>query len=107
MKYFGIKSPEDGRIWWIAEDSHRSWCQFFQHMPSRSPLGEAIKAYEAIGYRCVELMVKELDSIEPDELECRALLKEASDATWSIDGVPCYWTMSPSWRERAAKLIGK
>lgn len=71
MKYFGIKCPKDGRIWWIAEDSSRAWLQFFQHMPSRSPTGEAIKAYEAIGYRCVEVTVKELhepDSSDSDEL---------------------------------------
>lgn len=64
MRYFGIKCPDPtgenlGRIWWIAEDSSRAWIAFFQHMPNRAPLAEAIEAYEAIGYRCVELEVAE------------------------------------------------
>ena len=66
VKYFGIKKP-DGMIWWIAEDEHRSWMSFFTYPsangmmnPHRLPLAEAIAAYQAIGYRCVELVVSEL-----------------------------------------------
>jgi hypothetical protein len=60
MRYFGIKKPgDDGYIWWIGEDQHRAWVAFFQQMPNRAPMDEAIRAYEAIGYRCVELDVRE------------------------------------------------
>ena len=64
MRYFGIKRPDLsgenlGTIWWIAEDKSRAWISFFQNMPNRAPMAEAIQAYEAIGYRCVELEVRE------------------------------------------------
>lgn len=64
MRYFGIKCPDStgenlGCIWWIAEDYYQAWMAFFQHMPSRALMAEAIQAYEAIGYRCVELEVHE------------------------------------------------
>ena len=65
MKYFGIKTP-DGVIWWIADSRHNAWLAFFTYpskqrelKPHRAPLGEAIRAYEAIGYLCVELEVTE------------------------------------------------
>ena len=72
MQYFGIKKP-DGVIWWIAESQHASWMSFFQY-PSdkntlnahRLPLAEAIEAYTAIGYRCVELKVQEVNCAEID-----------------------------------------
>lgn len=64
-QYFGIKTP-DGLIWWIGEDEHRAWDAFFTYpnnrremMPHRAPLAEAINAYKAIGYECIELDVKE------------------------------------------------
>ena len=78
MKYYGIKTPEppkdddglhhpDSFIWWLADSEHGSWMAFFQYpsnkkelMAHRLPLAEAIEAYSAIGYRCVELEVKEL-----------------------------------------------
>ena len=70
MDYFGIKTPkrinEDPYIWWIANSSHDAWMAFFQYPSAkyemnahRLPLAEAIKAYEAIGYECVTLDVKE------------------------------------------------
>jgi hypothetical protein len=74
VKYFGIKTPEKedkwsktpSIIWWIANDEHSSWMLFFQYpsnknelMPYRLPIAEAIQAYKAIGYKCVELEVKE------------------------------------------------
>ena len=58
MRYFGIKKP-DGEVWWIAEDASRAWLQFFGNVPNRSPIAEAIRAYESIGYKCVELDVRE------------------------------------------------
>ena len=69
MKYFGIKTPEpNSYIWWIAADKHSSWHMFFQYPnkngefnPSRAPTYEAIQAYEAIGYRCIELEIKEIE----------------------------------------------
>ncbi len=70
MNLFGIKSPDDGTtpgyIWWIAGSKNESWSAFFQYpgkdgnlKAHRTPLAEAIKAYEAIGYRCIALQVKE------------------------------------------------
>ena len=65
MQYFGIKKP-DGIIWWLAESEHNSWKAFFSQpsnrqeiMPHRLPVAEAIRAYEAIGYKCIELEVRE------------------------------------------------
>lgn len=65
MKYFGIRKP-DGIIWWIEEDEHRAWMSFFTYpsnvgeiMPHRLPIAEAIAAYQAVGYKCVELQVSE------------------------------------------------
>lgn len=68
MRFFGIKKP-CGMIWWIADSEHNSWLAFFTY-PSESgernahrlPLAEAIKAYQGIGYRCVELEVRELSA---------------------------------------------
>lgn len=70
MRYYGIRRPDrdgvKGYIWWIAEDRHRAWSAFFQYPDKngelnshRAPMAEAISAYEAIGYRCVELVVTE------------------------------------------------
>lgn len=68
MQYFGIKTPvseqQPSYIWWIADSSFNAWMSFFTH-PSKSqernahrlPLAEAIEAYKAIGYTCVELDV--------------------------------------------------
>jgi hypothetical protein len=69
MRYFGIKTPgPDSYIWWLAEDASRAWMAFFTY-PDRSaghtfhrlPLAEAIRAYEAIGYKCVEIKVTEIN----------------------------------------------
>ena len=65
MKYYGIKTPktkyDDPYIYWIANDEFNSWQMFFQKSnPNRAPLDTAIKAYEAIGYKCVKLNVKEI-----------------------------------------------
>ena len=70
MKYFGIKTShrveQKSYIWWITADEHTSWMSFFQYPDKnnnlnshRLPLEEAIRAYEAIGYKCVELEVRE------------------------------------------------
>lgn len=70
MDYFGIKTTkrhgEEPYIWWVANSRHEAWMSFFQYPSAkremnahRLPLEEAIKAYEAIGYRCVELDVQE------------------------------------------------
>jgi len=70
MRYFGIKTPETDNIssyiWWISDSEHSSWQSFFQYPsksgdinPHRLPLEEAIKAYESIGYKCVELTILE------------------------------------------------
>ena len=63
MNYFGIKPPldEDGNerpIWWIAQHANQAWIRFLGTNSNR-PIDEAIRAYESIGYRCVELDVRE------------------------------------------------
>lgn len=70
MKYFGIKTPHrinnNSYIWWIASGEHECWASFFQYPNKdnelnshRLPLEEAIRAYAAIGYSCIELEIKE------------------------------------------------
>jgi len=71
MKYYGIKTPkseaEESYIWWISDSSHNSWMMFFeypnkkgQRIPYRLCISDAIRAYEAIGYKCVELSIEEM-----------------------------------------------
>ena len=75
MKYYGIKTPDrhNGKnssyIWWITNSEHTSWVNFFSYSDregnynsSRTPMAEAKDAYEAIGYKCVELKLIEVDS---------------------------------------------
>ena len=68
MKYFGIKTParehQSSYIWWIANTVHDSWSAFFTYPNNvremnacRPPIADAIRAYQAIGYRSVELSV--------------------------------------------------
>lgn len=72
MDYFGIKTPGgDSYIWWIANSRHESWMAFFQYPSAkcelnahRLPIEEAVRAYEAIGYRCVPLLVQEKPNAE-------------------------------------------
>lgn len=70
IRYFGIKTPknknESGYIWWISNTEHDAWTSFFTFPsrdrtvnPYRTPLADAIRAYEAIGYKCIELDVTE------------------------------------------------
>lgn len=72
MTYYGIKTPkkdhQDSYIHWISECEHAAWDLFFQYpdrnrnfKSHRTPLEEAMKAYEAIGYKCVELNVVEVE----------------------------------------------
>lgn len=73
IRYYGIKTPgkpeidQESYIYWIGNSEHEAWMAFF-HYPKNGERGlvafslsEAIEAYEAIGYRCVELEVKELN----------------------------------------------
>jgi hypothetical protein len=61
-KYFGIIKPSnritEAYISWIGQNEMDSWDKFFIDNSHRYPLAEAIKAYEAIGYQCVELEIK-------------------------------------------------
>jgi uncharacterized membrane protein len=64
MQYFGIKQP-NGVVWWIASTEDAAWMSFFTYpneeeklIPHRLSLAEAIQAYKAIGYQCVELEIK-------------------------------------------------
>ena len=70
-RYYAIKTPPDihgeSYIWWFARAKHEAWENFFQY-PNENmervkyslPLATAIEAYQAIGYKCVELDVKEV-----------------------------------------------
>lgn len=71
MKYFGIKTPETNTeksyIHWIGSTAKHSWQSFFQYPNElgilnfhRLPIFEAIKAYKAIGYKCVKLDITEI-----------------------------------------------
>ena len=75
MKYYGIKIPKykarGEYIWYISNSEHNSWDLFFMYPNKelekyrhRLPMEEAIRAYEAIGYKCVELEVKEKENEE-------------------------------------------
>ena len=67
MRGYGIKTPE-GDIHWISEDDSTSWRLFFQYPNERKleanfyrlPMFTAKKAYQAIGYNCVELKIEEI-----------------------------------------------
>jgi hypothetical protein len=63
MKYYAIKHPskehEEPLYFYLDIDIHNCWNKFFSNNNSRMPLGEAIKAYKAIGYQCVEVNITE------------------------------------------------
>ena len=66
MEYYGIKVPkteyDEPYIYWIADGELNSWQMFFKNAnPHRAPLSTAIEAYEAIGYKCVKLNIKEIE----------------------------------------------
>ena len=67
MKYFGIVTIDNPpNIGWIEESEHDSWLSFFRHTVHAVLIKEAIRAYEAIGYRCVELDVAVKKEGTPD-----------------------------------------
>lgn len=39
---------------------HGAWDRFFKANAHQFPIGDAIKAYEAIGYRCVQFKLTEV-----------------------------------------------
>ena len=64
-RYFCIKTPDretPGYLWWLSDSEHGAWSSFFTY-PSKNrelnsfslPLADAIRAYEGIGYKCVEV----------------------------------------------------
>jgi len=63
MKYYGIKTPEydnaKSTILLITHNMNDSWQLFFDSYTHKAPLSEAIRAYEAIGYKCVEIEITE------------------------------------------------
>jgi hypothetical protein len=90
MKYFGIKTPktikDDSYISWISYDEHNCWSMFLNHSGKddqnhrfHGSMSEAIRAYESIGYKLVELDVLEKE-IEDNIVRrcngCLALLKD-------------------------------
>jgi hypothetical protein len=67
MKYYAIKQPS-GPLWWIADSEHNAWMAFFTYPNQegnrtayRLCLADAIRAYRAIGYECVEVAITEVD----------------------------------------------
>ena len=69
MKQFGIKRPpnlydDETYITNITYTEHESWRIFFSETAHRNSMDTAIRAYQAIGYECVRLEVKE---ISPDK----------------------------------------
>lgn len=80
VRYYGIKTPEKSYqksfIWWISIDRSAAWMYFFNYdhdkgqgtaHPFRGSLGEAIDAYEAIGYECVEVNIVEKETNEENK----------------------------------------
>jgi dUTP pyrophosphatase len=67
--FWGIQCPkEDPRhgtkyeVWWLSDSPHNAWMSFFTYPSNdgnlnsyRLPLADAIRAYEAIGYKAVKL----------------------------------------------------
>ena len=64
MTYYGFgiqvveSDSQPSHVWWIASTKHEAWLLFFRDSAHRLPLADAIRAYEAIGYRAVELEVR-------------------------------------------------
>ena len=82
-KWFGIQTP-DNIVWWITNDEHDSWMTFFCRDTSKGgaayhhlPIAEAIRAYESIGYKCVELEVtiKEKKLFREECITCDHMVK--------------------------------
>ncbi len=63
MKYFGIKHPNTGKVWWIFTNELDAWLAFLLY-PSPNPypdsVEETIKGFEELGYKCVELSFSEV-----------------------------------------------
>lgn len=51
----------DEVLYWLSDSPHNSWTMFFEMKEHRMPVDEAIRAYEAIGYKCVEVSVREIE----------------------------------------------
>lgn len=81
-EWYGIQCPPDRQgnhiLHWISNSEFDSWNMFFSYNGSsvegnarhKLPVGEAIKAYQGIGYKCVLLDVKiieEINSLKPVE----------------------------------------
>ena len=90
MKYFGIKTParefNPSYIWWVADTVHNSWSAFFNYPIGIGemnvlcpPLPEAIRAYEAIGYECVELSVTVAGEDDTAEKESGAVAEAVAE----------------------------
>ncbi len=84
MKYYGIKTPEDAKtpsyIYWISTSESGCWQLFFNVGDKKhymhGCMSDGMRAYKAIGYKCVELRVneKELD----EEEHTKAIRKNVS-----------------------------
>ncbi len=59
VRYFAIKRP-DGLLVSLRFNGHDSWRKFFDDHTYKLPMAESIKAFESIGYKCVQVDVKEI-----------------------------------------------
>ena len=68
-RWYGIQVPDEENekdlVWWLTNSEHDSWMSFFAYPTTKGappfrclPIATAIRAYEGLGYKCVELEVK-------------------------------------------------
>lgn len=68
--YYDIKNPED-RVTHISHSEHEAWHKFFDYNGHRLPIAEAIQAYEAIGYKCIQCRLIRADQMENNKMNGR------------------------------------
>jgi hypothetical protein len=61
--YYGILDL-DGHLDYFSKDEIYSWAAFFKDKTHCTPLYEAIKAYEMLGYRCVMFRLKNIQKVK-------------------------------------------
>lgn len=59
IKLYAIKTPKTDNypsiLYWFAETPSKAWYNFFDDNNHKLPIYDAIRAYEAIGYKCIEI----------------------------------------------------
>ena len=55
---YAIVSEDEYLCLYTIDDSDfNAWCNFFKVHPNVPCMGEAIKAYEAIGFKCIKITI--------------------------------------------------